>query len=119
LILLLSTKTLSPVEAVPINCHVDCTVLSTDGDGDKETNGEGDVETDGKGDTVNLLTTGEGATDVEGSGGKNLSQFVIKATPTVPNSPMRARIIWVRESFLVSSISSSPSKSTTFFLKSA
>jgi hypothetical protein len=98
LILLLSTKTISPVEAVPINCQVDCAGLSTDGEGDKETKGEGDAETDGKGDTVDFLTIGEGVTDAEGSGGKSLSQFVIKATPTVPNSPMRASIIWVRES---------------------
>jgi hypothetical protein len=85
LILRLSTKTLSPVEAVPINCQVDCAVLSTDGEGDKET--------DGKGDEVDSLTTGEGITDVEGLEGKHLSQFVIKATPTVPNSPIRARRI--------------------------
>jgi len=97
LILLLSTKTLSPVEAVPINCQVDCAGLSTAGEGDEETNGEGD-ETDGKGDTVDSLTIDEGVTDAEGSRRKSLSQFVIKATPTVPNSPMRARIIWVRES---------------------
>lgn len=89
---------LSPVEAVPTSCQVDRTILSTDGEGDKETNGEGDAETNGKDDTVDSLTTGEGVTDVEGLGGKNLSQFVTEATPTVPNSPMRARIIWVRES---------------------
>jgi hypothetical protein len=83
MILRLSTKTLSPDEAAPINCQVDCAVLSTDGEDDKET--------DGKGDGVDSLTTGEGITDVEGSEGKNLSQFVIKATPTVLNSPMRAR----------------------------
>ncbi|UIE38383.1 hypothetical protein [Leptodesmis sichuanensis] len=76
--LLLSTKTLSPVAAVPINCQFDCIVLSadgeglsTDGEGDKETNGEGEAETDGKGDTVDSLTP-EGVTDAEGSGGKNL-----------------------------------------------
>jgi hypothetical protein len=82
MILRLSTKTLSPDEAVPINCQVDCAVPSTDG--------EGDEDTDGKGDGVDSLTTGEGITDFEVSEGKNLSQFVIKATPTVPNSPMRA-----------------------------
>ncbi len=35
-----------------MNYQVDCTGLSTDGEGDTETNGEGDAETDGKGDTA-------------------------------------------------------------------
>jgi hypothetical protein len=98
LILLLSTKTLSPVEAVPISCQADCTVLSAEDGGDAETDGKGDAEADGKGDVVDSLISGEGITDAEGLEGKNLSQFVIKATLTVLNSPMRARIIWVRES---------------------
>lgn len=93
MILLLSTNTLSPVdEAVPINCHADCAVPSTDGEGRTETDdGEG-IGSDGEDEAYDSLSDDEDDT-VEGLEGKNLSQFVIKATPIVPNSPTKARTI--------------------------